>query len=341
MAREAREHVYGPYRRGQRWRVILKCGDVQQAWSFPSESEAREEVARLKKQITGRTVNDALDLYLDHLATKGDTTSTTDTLRRSIRRIAPGGLMVADVGIAKARALYEAIVPDYAADTHQNSLRDTRTMWTWLVKTGVTSSNPWAKVDAVGKRKRGKPQLRLDEARKLVDYCMDRADEPGAVATLLAFLLAMRIGEIVALVGRDIDDGGRLVWIERGKTANARRALEVPVMLRPALVRLAAEAGQIGRLFPYTSNWVTYWTITLAAAAGVQRVTGHGLRGTHATLATDAGLTSHVVAAQLGHGSPGVTRDHYIAPGAEDRATAGKLGAAMGNGNRPSRYPPS
>jgi integrase len=338
MAREAREHVYGPYRRGQRWRVVLKCGDVQQAWSFPSEGEAREEIARLKKQISGRTVSDALDLYLDHLAAKGDTKSTIATLRRSIGRLATGGLMVADVGIAKARALYAAIVPDYAADTHQNSLRDTRAMWTWLGKTGVASSNPWAHVEVVGKRKKGKPQLRMDEARRLVDLCLARQDEPGAVATLLAFMLAMRIGEIVALVGRDIDDDGRLVWIERGKTKNARRALEVPVILRPALVRMAAEAGQIGRLFPFTSNWVTYWTITLAAGAGVQRVTGHGLRGTHTTLATDAGATAHVVAAQLGHGGPAVTREHYIAPGAEDRAIAGKL-AGLVNGNVSSRYP--
>lgn len=338
MAREAREHVYGPYRRGERWRVVLKCGDIQQAFSFPSEGEAIAEVARLKKQITGRTVTDALDLYLDHLTAKGDTPSTIDTLRRSIRRVATGALMVADVGVAKARALYAAIVPDYAADTHQNSLRDTRAMWAWLIKAGVTPANPWAKVDPVGKRKRGKPQLRVDEARRLMDYCVARQDEPGAVATMLAFLLAMRIGEIVALVGRDIDDGGRLVWIERGKSANARRALEVPPVLRPALVRMAAASGQIGRLFPYTSNWVTYWTITLSAAAGVQRVTGHGLRGTHATLATDAGATSHVVAAQLGHGSPGVTRDHYIAAGAEDRATAGRL-AGVVNGNPVSRYP--
>lgn len=41
------------------------------------------------------------------------------------------------------------------------------------------------------------------------------------------------------------------------------------------------------------------------------------LRGLHASVATDAGATSHVVASALGHSSPAVTHAHYI-----DGATA-------------------
>ena len=41
------------------------------------------------------------------------------------------------------------------------------------------------------------------------------------------------------------------------------------------------------------------------------------LRGLHASVATDAGATSHVVASALGHSSPTVTHAHYI-----DGATA-------------------
>lgn len=41
------------------------------------------------------------------------------------------------------------------------------------------------------------------------------------------------------------------------------------------------------------------------------------LRGLHASVATDAGANSHVVASALGHSSPAVTHAHYI-----DAATA-------------------
>jgi integrase len=40
----------------------------------------------------------------------------------------------------------------------------------------------------------------------------------------------------------------------------------------------------------------------------------HGLRGTHATLAVQAGVTGDAVARALGHESFAVTTDHYAKP---------------------------
>jgi integrase len=60
----------------------------------------------------------------------------------------------------------------------------------------------------------------------------------------------------------------------------------------------------------------------------------HSLRGLHATLATDAGVSSHAVAAALGHSSPAVTHAHYIEGGtarrARTRKVIGKLGQDTG-----------
>jgi hypothetical protein len=39
-------------------------------------------------------------------------------------------------------------------------------------------------------------------------------------------------------VVRDLDDDGRLRWIEFGKTKRSRRTLEVPALLRPYLLAL-------------------------------------------------------------------------------------------------------
>jgi integrase len=51
----------------------------------------------------------------------------------------------------------------------------------------------------------------------------------------------------------------------------------------------------------------------------------HGLRGTWATLATDACVSAHVVARELGHTNPEVTRQHYTKAGAMERARTLKL----------------
>jgi integrase len=45
--------------------------------------------------------------------------------------------------------------------------------------------------------------------------------------------------------------------------------------------------------------------------AGTPLVGPHGLRGTHATLAVEAGVTGDAVAASVGHGSLAVTAGHY------------------------------
>lgn len=56
---------------------------------------------------------------------------------------------------------------------------------------------------------------------------------------LTAFLLGLRASEVTDRVVRDLDDEGRLLWIEFGKTRRSRRTLEVPALLRPHLPRLA------------------------------------------------------------------------------------------------------
>lgn len=59
--------------------------------------------------------------------------------------------------------------------------------------------SPLDGVEGLGKRKHGKPQLRIDEARKWTATAMALADggDVGAVVALVALLLGMRASEIV------------------------------------------------------------------------------------------------------------------------------------------------
>ncbi|HMG51886.1 MAG TPA: hypothetical protein VK601_00365, partial [Kofleriaceae bacterium] len=66
--------------------------------------------------------------------------------------------------------------------------------------------------------------------------------------------------------------------------------------------------------------WLAHHVERLCAEAEVPVVCTQSLRGLHASVATEAGATSHVVASALGHSSPAVTHAHYI-----DGATARRV----------------
>lgn len=53
-------------------------------------------------------------------------------------------------------------------------------------------------VEVLGKRRKGKPKLTYDEAKKLVAWCLDRPTDPGAVATLAAYWLGVRATELTS-----------------------------------------------------------------------------------------------------------------------------------------------
>lgn len=123
-------------------------------------------------------------------------------------------------------------------------------------------------------------------------------------------------------VVRDLDDGGNQVWIPSSKTENGRRTLRVPAELRDYMLQLAANKGSDDLLFGHHwRDWVRKNVQRLCTEANVPRVSAHAIRGLHATLAMEAGITGAVVAASLGQGSATVTVQSYADPAA---VSAGK-----------------
>jgi integrase len=84
----------------------------------------------------------------------------------------------------------------------------------------------------------------------------------------------------------------------------AKRTLQVPDVLGSHLLALAEGKKSEELLFGYHDrNWPRKWVARICKAAGVPRVTAHGMRGLHGTLAVETGLSAHAVAAALGHES--------------------------------------
>lgn len=206
----------------------------------------------------------------------------------------------------------------YATDTHRNTLAEAKSLLKWCVtaKRWLRRS-PAEGIEGKGKRRHGKPQLRIDEARLWMAKATELAEtgETGAVAAMMALLLGMRASEIVTRVVRDLDDGGRLLWIPETKTEAGRRTLRVPEVLRPYLQALAEGKSREARLFGlHWRDWPREWVERICAAAGVPKVSAHSMRGLHSTLAMEAGVTGAVVAASLGHEDVSTTTQSYAKP---------------------------
>lgn len=111
--------------------------------------------------------------------------------------------------------------------THRHRLRSARAFYAWCIERDYVTATPFARVKAVGRVNTGKLPLRLDEVRKLVDVLSKHADTGHEVAAALLLLLVhgVRSSEILQRQIRDLDDGGRILWIPHCKTKNARRRL--------------------------------------------------------------------------------------------------------------------
>lgn len=322
MRRNRTEKVHGPYQHRNRWRVVVTGSDGRQTVaSFASRAEAEAVAASARAQSTGRTVSAAVDAFEAWQRDRGLAASSVHRTHNGLLAIlqleANGHRPLRWLTPARAEQLYADVQVGRAVDTQRSELGYARALGKFCVKRGWLAANPFAGVEAVGRRKRGKVQLHADEARKLFAVCLEEKSK-ASIAVAVALLLGLRASEVTNLQARDIDDGGRLVWVQRGKTAAARRTLEVPTVLRPILVELAAGRPGAAWLFGAADierrsrHWMLHHVGRLCELAGVPVVCVHALRGTHASLATSAGASAYAVASALGHTSPVVTEAHYV-----------------------------
>ena len=334
-----------PHRAGLRFR--LSAGPGQHKWGpvGRTEQEARElarvQVAAYKAQL-GLTVADLCARYLELLRSLGRKPASIAAARCKLTLIV-GDQLGAAAALAEptARLLYTKLTGQCAAATHREALRVARSCYSFAVEEGLVQSNPWDKVRKVGQPRRGKPQLSIDEARRLRDYCQARLDEDGALVVLLALLCGLRCSEIVQRTVRDVDDGGKLLRVSYSKTAAGRRSLELPAELLGAVAaRCVARPPhapllpRVARLPGSARQWASREGKRYCAAASVPVVCAHALRGQFASLAYEAAAMPHLVAAALGHTSSKLTERHYADPGAVQRAGQRKRLAVLQGSKR-------
>lgn len=348
MGRQAEPgaRVLGPYKHGRGWRcVVVREGGKD----FSEVVETEEDAGRLKRILERQLEKEnverlsaALETYKAYMVQKGNKPSSVTSATDWLTAILVDLDVPATITPAQAKKLYEdmrerptRLGRPYSVAGLRNALNAAKTFGRWQVKRGAWRGNPFEKLEVLGKINKGKDQLRIDEARRWLAVAEPAAAEGdvGAMAALCCFLLGMRASEVVDRVVRDLDDGGRVLWIDRGKTDNAKRRLTVPERLRPHLLRQAEGEQPIDRLLPGVDRYAVRRHVhRLCRLAGVPLVCAHSMRGLLATLAVEGGAVLAQVADGLGHSSPAVTLMHYAKPGS---AQAGATKRGMEVMDRP------
>lgn len=336
--REGRDRIYGPYEEPNgRWRVVVvAAGGGRSSETRESEAAARALIEALNAESEGRTVSSAVDAFLDAETARGLKSSTTDRQRFHLRRLLQldenGKRSLAWLTPTVAARLYLESQRG-AVDTHRGGLSVARQFGAWCAMKGWFRASPFAAVKGRGRRKHGKPQLRIDEGRKFLETCVARANagDSGAVLALGYLFLRLRNAELVTRAVRDLDDDARVLWVDDAKCERSKRAVTVPEWLRPYFRALAkdklpgAPLWQARNGRARTRHWAHAQIPRLCKYAGVARITPHGLRGMAATYSSIGGADDAAIARALGHDVT-MTRTHYFdKPQIEAAQTAATL----------------
>jgi len=354
-AREQKEDslkVWGPYTEGEaRFRLKVAENGIEKSLLFRTLEEAeelKEDLLQKYVKATRKTVAEARFEWIEELS-QTVRHATLGSYQQMLSNL-PQTLVLAQLTEEQASKLYQEQVERVSAHTGRRIstatqhlfLWVTRHLWAWAIDKGYAKTNPWMKVRKIGKANVGKPQLRIDEVRKLEGVATQRAQlgDVPALGVLLMLYLGLRQGEVAARVARDIDDEGRVLWIPSGKTKNARRRLKIPEQIRP-LVLARVQGKKPDELLFYPPNHQTYRTgyfwvqlARLCRLAGVPVVCPHSLRGMHATLALEGGATGDAVAKALGHGSFEVTKTHYASASSVANNQADRVAATLAGESR-------
>jgi integrase len=330
--------ITGPYehRTGEyRCRLIMN-GRREWAPTADNPQRAKRLAQSLAQRYVARqpvTVKDALARYEHYMTAKGNKPrSVTTTLYRLRSFFTESALSVLALTPRKCASYYEALTAKQKADTHRNALAEARTFCRWLIKQQLLKVNPIDDIEPLGRRKHGKPQLHIDEARRWLAAAetLAKKGEAGAVAAMVTLLMGLRASEIINREARDLDAGGTVLWIPTSKTEAGRRRVEVPEILRPYLSALKRDKLPLAPLFGvHWRDWPRRWVQKICRKARVPTVCAHSMRGLFATLGIQAGATPHLVAATLGHESPSVTLNSYALPGSADIAPARRAVSAL------------
>jgi site-specific recombinase XerD len=210
----------------------------------------------------GRTVDEALREYLAALAASG--TVTREKIVYTLRRFLPLDEPLSALSPDRAERLYLAETQRtkkngklIAADSHHLFLRRAKHFYKWAVGRRYVEHNPFAEVRPIGRPRRGKPQLRIDEARRVVACALEHARHSlrGLNATLAleagatAHHVAAALGHAsFSITARHYADASTVANANLRKVADVLTSQSPQSLGVPELARLLRESLPLDQL---------------------------------------------------------------------------------------------
>jgi integrase len=236
-----------------------------------------------------------------------------------------------------------------AVDTQRNTLLECKTFVRWWVSQGWIAESPLDDVAGEGIRNhggKGRTKLARKEQKRLFRKAVELAEAGNerALGVLTQLMFATRSSDVISRQVRHVDLEDWEFEVKDGKTPASDRTFVIPRFLRPMYRRQMEGKREEQFLFgegdvAHDRDWVRDSVHFVCREAGVNLETAHGLKGAHAELARDSGVTPDIIAKALAHTSyKGTTRRSYQSGGADDRATQKRvlkvLAGGLGRGRK-------
>ena len=329
-----------------RFRARLQIDGLPYSGTFATRQEADDWVLTMKARAltTGLPKRITVREYSIHWMTTYDEapTATRDFHQGNLdRHILPaiGSRRLSDVTPTEIARMINGVRAEVSAATADAVYRTASALFNAAVGDDVTHRSPVKSKKHRPRRQRA-PQVVLErgDARRLLLQLRGWKRDTA----LLQLALGARIGEVAGLAPHDVDLARRRVTIERRyyrgtvrATKNHRqRTLELPASTIPTLERLIREAGDVDPIPPLGDRehdarpFLRRWLIQTStgfpanysafdkalskacAAAGLPRVSSHGLRHTYVSWMVDEGHSSDKIAFWIGD-TPDTVRSVY------------------------------
>jgi integrase len=303
-------------------RISLKTADeklANKSYERLTKAWLTRNLAILEGRPPTKRLEDFAEEYLEwSFQTKRPFTTQTDSqaLRRALRYFGPA---------TPLGAITRRQVDLWLAAMGQEVKRVSANTWLRHFKAAMSKAVDWKYLKA--NPCQGVKQLAIDEPlpRYLAqeEFARILAAEPDPAFRCL-WEIYLRTGcrraEILQLTGQNIDYQGMTITVRRTKN---RRVKRVP--MTPEIAALFRSIPvQVGRLFPWTLDYVTHHFHKTARAAGVQcRL--HDLRHTYCSWMIQAGVPLRVVQVNAGHRSSKTTERYAWASETQQAEAQGKI----------------
>ena len=336
MSCSAKKDANGTWRIQYRWKDWTGTNKKSQKRGFKTKKEAEEWYAHFRMQQASdpsMTLNDFWEIYKEDMEKRLRKTTMKQKEYVMKDKVLPyfGNRSINEITPAQIRKWQGEMMDRGFKPTYLKTINNQlSSIMNYAVNFYDLRSNPCRRAGSMGKSKADeRPYWTLDEFRKFADAVIDKQD--AWVGFQILFWTGIRLGELLALTVSDIDfEAGTLRvdesfaridkedLITEPKTPSSIRIITIHEELQKILkeyIHSIYHARSTTRLFAgRTKGFFEHEMTRGIRLSGVDRITVHCLRHSHASMLVQMGFSPLEIAKRLGHGRVTTTIETYCHP---------------------------